>query len=91
MAAGTPVVCTDAHGNQDFCRDGENCLMVDDDPASVRAALERLLGDPELRARLAEGGRRTAREYAWPALLDRIEEFFEEVAPRAVAPAPRSS
>ena len=85
MAAGTPVVCTDAHGNRDFCRDGENCLMVDDDPASVRAALERLLGDPELRDRLAEGGRRTAREYDWTALIDRIEEFFEEVAPRLTA------
>jgi glycosyltransferase involved in cell wall biosynthesis len=27
MAAGAAVVCTDAHGNRDFCRDGVNCLM----------------------------------------------------------------
>ena len=27
MAAGAAVVCTDADGNRDFCRDGENCLM----------------------------------------------------------------
>ena len=33
MAAGTPVVSTDAHGNRDFCRDGENCLIADADPS----------------------------------------------------------
>lgn len=81
MAAGAPVVCTDAHGNRDFCRDGENCLMVEDDPAAVSRALERLLRDAELRGRLAAEGRRTAEEYAWPGLLDRIESFYEEVAP----------
>ncbi|MDQ3936077.1 MAG: glycosyltransferase [Actinomycetota bacterium] len=81
MAAGAPVVCTDAHGNRDFCRDGENCLMVEDDPAAVGRALERVLGDGELRERLAAGGRRTAEEYAWPGLLDRIERFYEDVAP----------
>ena len=36
---GRSVVCTDAHGNRDFCRDGDNCLIVDPDPDSVRAAL----------------------------------------------------
>jgi GT2 family glycosyltransferase/glycosyltransferase involved in cell wall biosynthesis len=81
MAAGAPVVCTDAHGNRDFCRDGENCLMTPDDPAAIRAALERLLADGELRARLAAEGRRTAAEYAWPQLIDRVERFFQEVAP----------
>jgi glycosyltransferase involved in cell wall biosynthesis len=81
MAAGAPVVCTDAHGNRDFCRDGENCLMVDDEPGSVAAAIARLLADAELRERLADGGRRTAERYAWPALVDRVEAFFEEIAP----------
>jgi glycosyltransferase involved in cell wall biosynthesis len=81
MAAGAPVVCTDAHGNRDFCRDGDNCLMAEDDPASVRGALERLMGDHELRERLAAEGRRTAESYAWPGLIDQVERFFEEVAP----------
>ena len=81
MAAGAPVVCTDAHGNRDFCRDGDNCLMAEDDPASVRAALERLLADDELRGRLSAEGRRTAERYAWPGLIDQVERFFEDVAP----------
>ena len=86
MAAGVPTVCTDAHGNRDFCRDGENCLMTDDDPASVSAALERLFADRALRAELSKEGMRTAAAYAWERRVDELERFFESVAP-ARAPA----
>jgi GT2 family glycosyltransferase/glycosyltransferase involved in cell wall biosynthesis len=81
MATGAPVICTDADGNRDFCRDGENCLMVPDEPAAVRTAIARLLGDGDLRARLSEAGKRTAERYAWPALIDELERFFDGVAP----------
>ena len=33
MATGGAVVCTDAHGNRDFCIDGENCLIPEPDAA----------------------------------------------------------
>src|SRR2546421_1549114 len=85
MAAGAPVVCTDAHGNRDFCRDGENCLMADRDPASVRAALERLLADPDLRRPLSEEGARTAAAYGWEAPIEELERFLESVAPATAA------
>ena len=81
MAAGAPVVCTDAHGNRDFCRDGENCVMAEADPASVRSALERVLSDAELRRRLTDEGRRTAASYGWEGRIDELERFFESVAP----------
>jgi len=80
MAAGAAVVCTDAHGNRDFCRDGVNCLMPDPDPRSVVAALARLLADPELRTRLGRAGIETAADYAWERRIDALEEFFERVA-----------
>ena len=80
MATGAPVVCTDAHGNRDFCRDGENCLLVGDDPGAVAAAIARLLGDAQLRTRLGEAGRRTAERYAWDVRLDELARFYEELA-----------
>ena len=80
MATGLPVVCTDAHGNRDFCRDGENCLMPDASPRAVADALQRILGDPALRERLAADGRRTAERYGWQRQLDEIERFYEGVA-----------
>ena len=80
MATGLPVVCTDAHGNRDFCRDGENCLMPAADPDAVAAAIARVLRDPDLRARLAVAGRETAAANDWARRLDELERFFEGVA-----------
>ncbi len=85
MATGAAVVCTDAHGNRDFCVDEVNCLMPEPDQTSVSAALARLLADSELRARLGEAGIETAADYAWELRIDALEEFFEAVAaPRQV-------
>ena len=80
MAAGTPVVCTDAHGNRDFCVDGENCLFVESTPAAVSAGIARVLDDRLLRERLVEGGKRTVRKYAWERRIDDVEAFFNSLA-----------
>ena len=80
MAAGAPVVCTDANGNRDFCVDGRNCLMVEPDPAAVAAGIQRVLGDPGLRERLVAGGRETVADYAWPKRIDQLERFLTGVA-----------
>ena len=80
MATGAAVVCTDAHGNRDFCLDGVNCLMPEPTPAAVAAALRRLLDDPALRAQLGRAGIETARDYAWELRIDALEAFFERVA-----------
>jgi GT2 family glycosyltransferase/glycosyltransferase involved in cell wall biosynthesis len=101
MATGGAVVCTDAHGNRDFCVDGENCLMPAPDVESVGGAIARLLADPELRARLGRAGIETAAEFAWERRIDALEAFLEGIAqPRrlelgadsaAVDSAPRSA
>jgi len=63
MAYGRPVVATPAGGLVDAVVDGETGLVVPiGDPAALRAALERLLGDGDLRARLGAAGRRRAQE-----------------------------
>jgi GT2 family glycosyltransferase len=80
MATGGAVVCTDAHGNRDFCVDGVNCLMPDPTPAAVSAAIARLLADPELRASLGAAGIATASDYAWERRIDALEAFFQRVA-----------
>jgi GT2 family glycosyltransferase/glycosyltransferase involved in cell wall biosynthesis len=84
MATGGAVVCTDAHGNRDFCIDGENCLMPEATRDAASAALARLLGDAELRERVGRAGIETAARYAWERRIDALEAFLEEVArPRA--------
>ena len=76
MATGGAVVCTDAHGNRDFCRDGVNCLMPDFTVESVSAAIARLFADPALRDRLGRAGMETAQEYAWERRIDELEGFL---------------
>jgi GT2 family glycosyltransferase len=80
MATGGAVVCTDAHGNRDFCVDGENCLMPAPERDAVRDALARVLGDRELRERLGRAGIETAVQYAWERRIDALEAFLEGVA-----------
>jgi GT2 family glycosyltransferase len=80
MATGAAVVCTDAHGNRDFCVDGVNCVMPEANAGAVSAAIARLLADPELRARLGRAGIETAQAYAWERRIDALEAFFQRVA-----------
>jgi GT2 family glycosyltransferase len=80
MATGGAVVCTDAHGNRDFCVDGQNCLIPAPDAAVVSEALRVTLTDPALRGRLGEAGLATASEYNWDARIDELERFLTRVA-----------
>ncbi|HEX8067718.1 MAG TPA: glycosyltransferase family 4 protein [Thermoleophilaceae bacterium] len=85
MARGRPVVATGRGGSAEYLRDGENCLLFDaDDPRGLAAALERLAGDPDLRARLRRGGLETAPRHT-RAIFDAA---VEDAVTRAAAPAP---
>jgi glycosyltransferase involved in cell wall biosynthesis len=59
-------------GLKDLVVDGETGLLVPPgDPEALRAALERLLADAELRRRLGAAGRERARErFSWAAVTD---------------------
>jgi glycosyltransferase involved in cell wall biosynthesis len=88
MATGAAVVCTDAHGNRDFCADGRNCLMPEADRQAVADAMARLLAEPSLRAQLGSAGMQTTMQYAWSERLDALEAFLNRIAtPRTISPS----
>ena len=63
MAHGRPVVASAVGGLLDLVVDGETGVLVPPgDVQALRDALERLLGDAELRSRLGAGARKRARE-----------------------------
>lgn len=81
MAAGLPVVCTDAHGNRDFCHDGKNCLLVEqDNEEALAAAIQRLFNDPKLREKLSREALKTVKNYQWEPVIDRLVGFYDDVA-----------
>jgi glycosyltransferase involved in cell wall biosynthesis len=83
MAAGTPAVSTDSHGNRGFCSDGVNCLVPASTPEAVTNALQLILSDKQLRDRLRREGLKTAVDYSWQRRIDELESFLEMVAERA--------
>ena len=80
MAAGRPVVASAVGGLLDLVADGETGLLVPPrNVPALRAALERLLGDAELRRRMGEAGRERIREhFTWPAVTDRTIQAYED-------------
>ena len=81
MATGGAVVCTDAHGNRDFCVDGVNCLMPEPNAGRGRRGARRACSaTPSCASALGRAGIETAQEYAWERRIDALEEFFEKVA-----------
>lgn len=80
MAYGRPVVAGAVGGLLDLVVDGETGLLVPPrDSAALRAALQRLLGDPELRRRLGAGARERARTLlSWPAVTDATIRAYED-------------
>jgi glycosyltransferase involved in cell wall biosynthesis len=80
MAWGRPVVATAVGGLRDAVEDGVTGLLVPPgDVAALRAALERLLGDSALRARLGAAGRETAqRGYSFHAAAAALASMYEE-------------
>ena len=84
MAVGRPVIATGTGGSAEYLRDGENCLLVEPaQPEQLRAAVARLAGDPELRARLRAGGLATAREHTLSAFVKRAADAHEAYASAA--------
>jgi len=85
MARGRPVVASAVGGLLDLVADDETGLLVEPgDVAGLRAALERLLGDAELRRRLGAAARTRARErLSWEAATTATLEAYADALYRA--------
>jgi glycosyltransferase involved in cell wall biosynthesis len=79
MAAGLPVVSTAVMGTRDIVGPGRGALVPDDDERSFADAIERIVGDAPLRARLAQEAREYAREWRAEALAGRMAALYADV------------
>lgn len=81
MAAGVPVVASNAGGPSEVIQNGQDGLLVEPgDVPGLAAALARLLGDPELRHRLAQTARDTAARYSPAATVAALRDAYAAVA-----------
>jgi len=84
MAMGRPIVATAARGIKELIRDGDNGLMVPvRDAQAIAQAVERLLVDPALAARLSAQVKAGAKAYQMPAHVARLQELYQQAIQRS--------
>jgi len=84
LAHGLPIASTlaSAGGEVDpglfpMLRDGESALLVPpEDPVRLADAVERVMTDPELRLRLAQGEAGLSQQFTWDAIARRHLEVY---------------
>jgi D-inositol-3-phosphate glycosyltransferase len=82
LAAGLPVVTTYQPGYERFLS-ADDVLYVEREPRAVRAALQRLAGEPELRKRLSERALVVAeRHFGVDQFVEAYEALYEEARQR---------
>lgn len=78
LACESPLVATKANGNEEFCIDGETCLLAErGDGAGVAERVVRIMQDQDLAKKLGEAGRKFVQRYHWQGTIDRLETALE--------------
>ena len=82
LASATPLVATNAGGIGNVATDRETALLVPErDVPKLAKAIDRLLRDPDERARLGTNARAlVVRRYGWTNVIDRFEAIYDRVA-----------
>jgi hypothetical protein len=95
LATGRPVVLPATNLGR-FLRDGEECVLLErGDALEIAAAVERILDDGALAARLARGAQAFAeRTFSWADSARKLQAFYDRAlgtlpAPRRLATVPR--
>jgi glycosyltransferase involved in cell wall biosynthesis len=77
MASGLPVVAVRASGIEEIVSDGVSGLLVPEDVGAFATAVDEILTDPHLRAKLAMGARDDAAAFGSMALAHRLIAAYQ--------------
>ena len=89
LALGLPVVGTDVGGMAEAVDATNGLLVPARDPQALADALTALAANPQRRATLADGARRSAARFDISRAVVRVEEIYTEVAGDAVGASTR--
>jgi glycosyltransferase involved in cell wall biosynthesis len=76
MACGLPVVAVRASGIEEVVTDGVSGLLVPEDAEAFAAAVDQILADADLGAKLATGGREAASAFGAATVAGRLEAAY---------------
>lgn len=89
MALGTPVVSTAAMGTLDILKEGEGCLIAEDNHDDFAAKVNRLLSDAPLRQQLAERAQSYAASWHEDAKGEELVALYRKLTDERLANARR--
>jgi len=80
MASGLPTIAADAAGSRDLVDpDTTGVLCPPGDRTAFTEATRRLILDDSLRRRMSTAAHKRSQNFTWPAILDRMCEYYDEV------------
>jgi len=79
-ACGLPMIVVRTNGLEDFVEHGVNGFFVEPNADSVREALERVVGDPQLRCAMSRAAVKTAERFDWNVIAGKTREVLESIA-----------
>jgi glycosyltransferase involved in cell wall biosynthesis len=83
LACGLPVIATDLPSVRTYLPGREAILVEKNEPHAIVEAIQRLVGNPELRRTMAREARRRAEELAWSRIAARYGELYLEAVAAA--------
>lgn len=86
MTCGAAVITTNNGGNMDFVEENKNALLIEKDNVNdIAEKIKILINNPELRKKISNNGIETSRLFNWEKIIDKIEEYYKEVAKYSVS------
>lgn len=83
FAAGLPVIVSDIPAFDEMVTDGREGLRVaSNEPAALADAIETLLDDPSLAAKLAENARKRFKQYELSTMVRRFDRLLQAISGR---------
>lgn len=79
QASGRPLITSDRAPMNQVCGEDAACLVPPEDTAAIRAAVKRLINDPDLRAKLVANGIRNAAQYRSDVIAQRYRDVYRRV------------
>lgn len=87
MAAGLPVITTDAPGCREFVRHGKDAVVVPvSQPVALAKAMAQMKQETGFLEDFARRSRDRSAEFDWPRVVDAYERLYRELIVRQLAP-----
>jgi 1,2-diacylglycerol 3-alpha-glucosyltransferase len=90
LAVGTPCVVVNEGGAPETVTDGIDGLLAPDDPVLFAEAINRILGDPELRRKMGQAGIATAIHRTPERMASQVISIYEDAIKQVKLHGPRS-